>query len=45
LIPFLLELDALDKPVVFELLDNPRTLPAVYADLFPEFALEHAFRL
>ena len=43
--PVFFEFNPFDKPALFEFLDDAGALAAVYAQLFPEFALEHAFRL
>lgn len=43
--PLFLEFNPIDQAALFKLLDNARTLPAVYTQLFPEFALEHTIWL
>jgi hypothetical protein len=43
--PVFLEFNPVDEPALFEFLDYAGALAAVYAELFPEFALEHALRL
>jgi hypothetical protein len=41
--PVFFEFDTVDKPALFEFLDNPRTFPAVNTELLPELALENTF--
>jgi len=41
--PVLFEFDPVDKSAFLEFLDEPRTFPAVYTQLLPEFTLENTF--